>query len=65
MAEGIKIQIYRNETADVLTKKLADPGENAGIGSAAAAFPRRQPPGSHQDRLSHRSGCHQQHDLFI
>ena len=37
MAEGIKIQIYRNETADILTKKLADPEENAGIGSAAAA----------------------------
>lgn len=37
MAEGIKIQIYRNETADVLTKKLADPEENAGVGSAAAA----------------------------
>ena len=32
MAEGIKIQIYRNETADVLTKKLADPEENAGVG---------------------------------
>lgn len=37
MAEGIKIQIYRNETADGLTKKLADPSENADIGSAAAA----------------------------
>ena len=37
MAEGIKIQIYRNETADKLTKKLADPEENAYIGSAAAA----------------------------
>ena len=37
MAEGIKIQIYRNETADILTKKLADPEENAGIGSASAA----------------------------
>ena len=37
MAEGIKIQIYRNETADNLTKKLADPAENADIGSAAAA----------------------------
>ena len=37
MAEGIKIQIYRNETADNLTKKLADPGENADIGSAASA----------------------------
>ena len=37
MAEGIKIQIYRNETADNLTKKLADPEENAYIGSAAAA----------------------------
>lgn len=37
MAEGIKIQIYRNETADSLTKKLADPSENADIGSAAAA----------------------------
>ena len=37
MAEAIKIQIYRNETADNLTKKLADPAENADIGSAAAA----------------------------
>ena len=37
MAEGIKIQIYRNETTDNLTKKLADPGENADIGSAASA----------------------------
>ena len=37
MAEGIKIQIYRNETAENLTKKLADPAENADIGSAAAA----------------------------
>lgn len=37
MAEGIKLQIYRNETADILTKKLADPEENAGIGSASAA----------------------------
>jgi len=37
MAEGIKIQIYRNETFDNLTKKLADPSENADIGSAAAA----------------------------
>ena len=37
MAEGIKIPIYRNETADNLTKKLADPAEKADIGSAAAA----------------------------
>ena len=37
MAEGIKIQIYRNETADNLTKKLSDPEEKADIGSAAAA----------------------------
>ena len=37
MAEGIKIPIYRNETADNLTKKLADPAEKANIGSAAAA----------------------------
>ena len=37
MAEAIKIQIYRNETADNLTKKLADPAENADIRSAAAA----------------------------
>ena len=37
MAEGIKIPIYRNETADNLTKKLADPAEKAHIGSAAAA----------------------------
>ena len=41
MAEGIKIQIYRNETADVLTKKLADPKEKAGIGSAFC-FPCKQ-----------------------
>ena len=37
MSEGFKIQIYRNETQEELTKKLSDPEDKAGIGSAAAA----------------------------
>ena len=37
MAEGIKIEIYRNMSSDELTTKLADPENKAGTGSAAAA----------------------------
>lgn len=37
MAEGIKIEVYRNQSLDELTKKLADPGNRLGAGSAAAA----------------------------
>lgn len=37
MAEGFKLEIYRKEPFEELTKKLSDPAEKAGIGSAAAA----------------------------
>ena len=37
MTDGFKIQIYRNESSDELTKLLSNPSEKAGAGSAAAA----------------------------
>ena len=37
MADGIKIEVFKNQTVDELTKKLADPESRAGAGSAAAA----------------------------
>ena len=37
MTEGIKIEIYRELSADELTKKLSTPDSKAGAGSAAAA----------------------------
>ena len=37
MADGLKIEIFRNQSADELTKNLANPESRAGAGSAAAA----------------------------